>query len=780
MKKIRIMMAVFIIWMGSMPTWAGSSLLKSSEWPFTAPTLFLKGGVNAVTAGDTLLFWAVGDTVEVIDKNNFSHISTFQVATSTAIQDMLFDDSTNTLYVAAGYDEKEQSGGLQIFDLTDPATPTLTVVYDESPDNPGSYKKSDTESIAAPDIDARGLGLFGSIIYLADDNFGLRVIDVTDPAHPEEVLLTTPVMGADDTALDDRTSGYKQPDIDGNYVATGGYVNLSLYSYDDKVYAVVLDFFHGVKVFDVTDPAVIDEPVLKSTLSYFWYGAISLLSDIFVTETGGRLTAFVVGGNATGSEYVVSRLDVSFDEDLPIANFGRCITPGEARSVCASGDYAYVADGAKGISVVDISDVPASGSVLTYTKVGSYTYEADFSYNVFLEGATLYLATGESGLNKLDVSNPASPAYINKLESPLSGDDVCVAGNYTYMLDRNRGLRIFDSSEPSYPLLRSFLAYEGPATDLAVSGNYAYIANSTGTIAIVDVTDPLVPVFTTTTIASPSPRKLFISGNVLYVAGGTGLRLFNITTPLNPSFMSEVATAGSAASVVVYANKAYVAEGHAGLDIFNVANPNVTPNLLASAAMTDARDVCVLTSGNSLFALVADGNSGLKILDVSDVDNPLPAPVVVNTMDTVPAPATPSPFTAVSVATLGNMVFVGMGSDGILALNLDNPLLPIEVDHRLTASESSDIITQAIGKTTYLTVAEKNTGFSILYLYTSSGPDDPDPLIPTIDAGCFIGTVSEQSTETDWYKECTEPIRKFLSRFIPSCYHHVTKPGSYL
>lgn len=757
MKTLRIMSVVLITWVFTLSAWAGQSLLKSSEWPFSPPTLFLKGGVNAVTAGTDLMFWGMGDTIEVIDKNSFSALATFQVATSTAIQDMLFDDETSTLYVAAGYDEREQRGGLQIFDLSDPANPTLTVVYDKSPNNPGSYRKSDTESVAVPDIDARGLGLYNGILYLADDNFGLRVIDVgTDPLNPSEVSLTTPT--------DDRTSGYKQPDINEEFTATGGYVNLSLYPYGDKIYAFVLDFYYGVKVFDVTDPAVIEDPVTKDTRTNMLFGSVSLLSDIFVTETGGRLTAFVTSGNATASAYVVARLDVSFDEDLPIANFGRCVMPGEARSVCASGDYAYVADGAKGLSVVDISDVPADGSVLTYTKVGSYTTEADFSYNVFLEGATLYLATGESGLNKLDVSNPASPAYISKLESPISGDDVCVSGDYTYMLDRKKGLRIFNSSEPSYLLLQSFLAYEGPSTDLAVSGNYAYIADSTGSIAIVDVTDPLAPVLTGSTIASPSPRKLFVSGNVLYIADAvSGLRLFNISAPLNPAFLSEVATAGPAVSVYVYANRAYVAEGAAGIDIFNVSNPGVSPVLLASADMVDARDVRILVNGSSVYSLVADGASGFKILDVSNIDNPLPDPVVVNTMDT--GTTTPSTFTAVSVAVLGDLVFVGMGADGILCLDLENPLIPKEIDHESSASYSSDIIAKTIGKTPYLTVAERYTGFRILYLYTSTDTDDTEDFVPTIDAGCFIGSASEQSLFSAWGRGWKDSIRIILSCF---------------
>jgi len=722
--------------------WAESSLLTSAEWPFSPPTLFLKGGVNAVTSGSDLLFWAMGDTIEVIEKDSFLPLATFRVSTSTAIQDMLYDDSTKILYVAAGYDEKDQSGGLQIFNISDPAHPGLLVVFDKSINNPGSYRKTETENVDVPDIDARGIGLFNGILFLADDNFGLRVIDVTsNPSQPTEVDLSTPT--------DERTSGYKQPDINDSFTATGGYVNLSLYPYGDKVYAFVLDFFHGVKVFDVTDPQVIEDPVLKDTRTQVWFGSVSLLSDFFVTETNGRLTAFVTGGDATGSNFVVSRLDVSFDEELPIANFGRCITPGEARSVSVSGDYAYVADGSAGLSIVDISDVPETGSVLTYTKAGSFTNEVDFSYNVFIDGATLYLASGESGLNRLNVSDPVNPALLNRLESPISGDDVCVSGDYTYMLDRKRGLRVFYSKDSNYLLLRGFLAYEGDATDLAVSGNYAYISDRNGYIFVISINDPSTPIFTGITIVSPSPQKLFIKGSVLYIADAvSGLRLVDISAPLNPENLGSVATTGPAVSVYVHTNRAYVAEGEDGIDIFDISN-SFAPVLITSAAMADARDVCVLVNGSSLYALVADGAAGLKILDVSDTDNPLSDPVVVNTMDT--GTETPKAFNAVSVAVLGELAFVGMGSDGILALDLKIPQAPVEIDHELSYSYTRDIVPQTNSKTPYLTVAERFTGFRILYLYSSSETDDTGEFIPTVDAGCFIGSVSAQSSLTENY-----------------------------
>ncbi len=755
MKKLTIIIVFFVIATG-LQVWADTSLRKASEWPFSPPTLFLKGGVNAIASGNTLIFWAVGDTIEIIDKSTFTPRAVFRVSTSTAIQDMLFDDETETLYVAAGYDVKDRSGGLQIFDISEPGVPVLKAVYDKSEDNPGSSRESDTENVEVPDIDARGLGLFNGILFLADDNFGLRVIDVsTNPSQPVEVGLTLP--------SEDRISGYKQPDINGDFTATGGYVNLSLYPYGDKIYAFVLDFYNGVKVFDVTDPKVIEDPVMKDTRTSIWFGAVSLLSDIFVNETGGRLTAFVTGSNSTGTSYLMARLDTSFDEEYPIQNFGRCFTPGEARSVCASGNYAYVADGVSGLTVVDISKIPDEDSqnVIEYTSVGSYVSNVDLSYCVLIEDPILYLASGESGLNKLNVSNPAIPVLVNRLDSVLSGDHVCVSGNYTYMLDSNSGLRIFDSTQPSYLSMKSYIAYNGPASDLAVSGNYAYIADSHGYISILDVSDPSEPFIIGVKIDSPDPRKLFIKDQTLYIADASGLRIVDIAKPLAPVLLSTTATAGIPVSVYVHENRAYMAEGNKGVDIFDVSNTS-NPVLLSTITTADnACDVSVVQQDSTIFALIADGSSGLKIINVSNVEAPFPAPVEVRSMDT--DTDSPGVFTALTVTVLGNNAYVGIGDDGVLALDLESPGSPKEIDHATSASYSSDIVANKINNTIYLTVAEKYAGFRTLYLYDSTSDGDAAELVPTIDTGCFIGTAVTESTVTDGNNDIIQFLNRIMS-----------------
>lgn len=746
-----LILAIILSW-GVIPAWAGTSLLKSSEWPFTDPTLFLKGGVNALTAGDSLVFWAMGDTVSVIDKDSFSEISTFRVSTSTAIQDMLYDEDTARLYIAAGYDQKEQSGGVQIFDLTTPANPVLTVVFDQAPDNPGSYLlgNDDQELVRTPmpHIDARGLGLYNGILFVADDNFGLRVIDVTtDPANPVEVPLGTP---SSEEPTPERISGYKQPNITGSFDATGGYVNLIVYPFGGKVYAFVLDFYYGIKVFDVTVPSVIEDPAIKDTRTNIMYGSVSLLSDIFVTETGGRLTAYVTGPNANSSLTVISRMDVSVvDGTLKMTNFGRYESADESRSVSVRGNYAYIACGSTGLKIVDISSVPTPGIVLEYTLAGSFTEDVDFSYNVLADGNTLYLASGERGLSTLTLTDPLVPQLTTSLDAPLKIDDVCVQDSYSYILDRSKGLRIFENPDPSYPLLRGYLETAGTSTDLALSGQYAYIANTAGTITVVNISNPDLPSAVATHTLTADITRLAISGDTLYCAdANNGLHRVDISDPTTPADIDSTATSAPALSVYVYENRAYVAEGPGGIEIFDLSGP-AGPALLAAAPMTDARDITILDQSPLLFALVADGASGLKILDVTDLSAPLTGPVVVDTMDT--GADTPSPFTAVSVSALGNTAFLGLGADGVLALDLSDPEVPVQLGYRDSPSEAGDIAPQLVDDTIYISVAERYAGLQTLYLSDSSVIDgDTADLVPTIDSGCFISTSFNQDDRTGW------------------------------
>src|SRR3546814_15658233 len=87
------------------------------------------------------------------------------------------------------------------------------------------------------------------------------------------------------------------------------------------------------------------------------------------------------------------------------------------------------------------------------------------------------------------------------------------------------------------------------------------------------------------------------------------------------------------------------ADGRVIVDVTRPAAPVAGPRLTFGGAMTDVEDVIVGTTNASLFAYVADGRQGIKVLQLTSPDNPglygfspKPAPELIAWAKT-PAPA---------------------------------------------------------------------------------------------------------------------------------------------
>jgi len=89
---------------------------------------------------------------------------------------------------------------------------------------------------------------------------------------------------------------------------------------------------------------------------------------------------------------------------------------GDGRAVAVSGQQAYVADGGRGLSVVDLSDPSAAP-----TRMDT----AGTAKDVTLHGSHAYLADGSGGLRVADVSDPGNPNEVGHYGAP--GDAVALA-----------------------------------------------------------------------------------------------------------------------------------------------------------------------------------------------------------------------------------------------------------------------------------------------------------------------------------------------------------------
>jgi len=158
------------------------------------------------------------------------------------------------------------------------------------------------------------------------------------------------------------------------------------------------------------------------------------------------------------------------------------LTPGSARGVAISGDYAYVADYdyGSGLQVIDISNptVPmlagscdAPGSACGVAISGDYAYVADWG----------------SGLQVIDISNPTAPALAGSYDTPHDARGVAISGDYAYVADGTSGLQVIDISNPTVPTLAGSYDTPGYAYSVAISGDYAYVADYVFGLPVIQV-----------------------------------------------------------------------------------------------------------------------------------------------------------------------------------------------------------------------------------------------------------------------------------------------------
>lgn len=245
----------------------------------------------------------------------------------------------------------------------------------------------------------------------------------------------------------------------------------------------------------------------------------------------------------------------------------------------------------------------------------------------------------------------------------------------------------------------------------------------------------------------------FMTSDDIYDDGW--LQLYDLRNPANPRELGGVRL-WEPVSVRARGDFAYVAEGHQGLRVVDVHNPNA-PRVIGKVN-TPGHANNVWLSGD--YAYVADGSGGLVIADVSDPDNPaftghLPTPgttagvfadgkwayladgpnglVTVNVID----PA--APYAVATVATPGlakavwvsaDHAYVAMGGAGLGVVDVSNPEAPVWVRQVPIGGECEDLCVE--GDRIYLV----SYGESSLVVADISDRDNPRLI-----GNCFVGDV---------------------------------------
>ncbi len=204
--------------------------------------------------------------------------------------------------------------------------------------------------------------------------------------------------------------------------------------------------------------------------------------------------------------------------------------------IAVSGTHVYLAvRGVSGLQVIDVSN-PAAPSLLSPVALPAGGGRA-----IDISGTKAYVA-GIDIIQVFDLSNPAVPAFLGSVALPAHSGlrmGVAVSGTTAYVAHGDLGLQVIDVSFPAVPALLGSVGTPGVASDVAVSGTYAFVA--AGTFQVIDVSIPTAPVIVgSMNPISPAMTSVTLSGTVAYVGANEGVYVIDVLNPANPIQVGSV------------------------------------------------------------------------------------------------------------------------------------------------------------------------------------------------------------------------------------------------
>ena len=694
----------------------------------------------------------------------------------------------------------EVSNSIQIINISNPASPTLTSSISEG-DNNGAGGTFDNlrgaSAVTTVEIDS-------TIYILVTSNLDdtVQIINISNPASPIAVFSIT------DGDSDGGT---------GTFDELNGPVNITTVKIGSATYAIVASFTDaGIQIIDISNPAA---PT-----------AVSSVTDggTFDRLLGALGITTVKIGSATYA------LVASFSDDgVQIIDISTPASPTAASSITdASPTTASIFDTLNGAS--DITTVQIGSSV--YALVAS---QVDNTVQIISIADNQPEPTSEATPEPTPeptptptpdpVATPVNPLSVSSVTDGVGGFDeldgatditTVTVSSTPYALvasSLDNSVQIIDISDPSSPTTVSsvtdgvgnFDELFGPRgiTTAVISGStYALVASySDDGVQIIDITTPSSP----TAVSSVTDGETDANGNIfyeLYQASGIttvqigtstyalvtassddGVQIIDITTPSAPTAVSsvtggvdgfdELAEARNITTIQIgtstYALVASVLDsGVQIIDISNPANPiavsSVTDGVGGFNTLGGAFDITAVAISGSTYALVASEiDSGIQIIDITTPATPTVTSSITDGVGGFNELSGPRSITTVQIGSSTYALVASLSDDGIQIIDITTPATPT-VASSITdggvdstggtfdeLDGASSITTVQIGSSIYALVASySDDGIQIIRI-AESQPAAPAPPAPSpaprtlIDAATPANTLDVSSIIDD-------------------------------
>ena len=255
-------------------------------------------------------------------------------------------------------------------------------------------------------------------------------------------------------------------------------------------------------------------------------------------------------------------LDVSNPEVPDLISTFR--TSGDTQDIATAGRFAYLAQGDRGITIVDISDpahpvgvknisLPGSAKALQALQISTtQPPAADGQASIETLSTYLYVANGARGLQVIDVTLPTAPVAMGGIDTPGEALDIAINGQYAYIADSGAGLRVVSIANPTQPVEISSINTGGYALKVSLDGPYVMVAEGPNGLGVVNVANPNVPVEALNYAAAGNVAAVAGLGPyVLMAEGHQGLLVANIGNSAGPKVIGVYDTPGEASLLQV-------------------------------------------------------------------------------------------------------------------------------------------------------------------------------------------------------------------------------------
>lgn len=464
-------------------------------------------------------------------------------------------------------------GDVLLFTLDNPARPT----YVTQVTTPGT---------------ALRVAIRGGMLFVGDQQGGLRIYDVRSPAAPFEV----------------------------SHVEREGFYAAQIILDGDRLY--VANGLDGCVVVDIADLA---QPRLLTSFGVGPASSVAQLGDLVLMGTTNGTFAF----------------DVSNPRGVPrrsVRLAGR-----EPRDIVVQGLSAWVADWG-GIYEFDLSGTGAP------VLVDSIPLPGDVIRSIAVRGDHVFATYGSLGLItcRLHDHDTAGPVGVLPIRNWGTLHGIALSGNVAVVAASNSVLFV-DVSRPEQLAVLGGISLGSSIYDIDVNGSLVYVAAGYNGVSVVDFADPAHPTLVCNVDTVERTHGITWREPYLYAGTTKGLNVYDGADPRRPTLLRQLSFAMDFCSPVFGDDVAYVPTTTQGLQVLSLAdaaNPALLggfdPLAFEAYAVVENRQV-YLAAGDSLYVLplAAAATGAPTVVSAHDEARPSDAARREPALDISPNPANP-------------------------------------------------------------------------------------------------------------------------------------------